>query len=260
MAGFVASKRNRNSSSDDSFTSNIQPQYKMSKQSSPITPSVYESLIDPIVSTNQNELEGLPDPMLEVIRNKLANLTTNVSGNTDLIHLLVSCVIKQSQDITDLNHEVKDLKSRSMRNNVLIHNVPEQGHESMQMVQQAAFKALRHLGIETYYLEFQRVHRLGPKPTSNRSNPRPIVGNFTSSRMLEFVMDNRPRNSYSSDKQPYVTRQYPKEVLEGRRQANHMVDEEKTKDPNVAIKLVLDTLRVNGELKGQVRKKLTNRI
>ena len=100
--------------------------------------------------------------------------------------LLKRLVIKQTQEITQLRSEIDDLKSRSMRNNVIFHNVEERGHEICEKTILETLNKNKFGNSDP--IKFERVHRLGPY-NPHRKSPRPIVARTLDYKDTERILD-----------------------------------------------------------------------
>ncbi|XP_048753927.2 uncharacterized protein LOC125665320 [Ostrea edulis] len=133
------------------------------------------------------------------------------------IDMLKSVVINLDRTVRKQQSEITDLKSRSMKQNLLIHNLPEEENENL-------FKKIpqlikEYLGVET---TFANIHRNGPK---NPGRPRTITGRlekFTDKeKVLQAQKDRRNSEGSGSTEQSntpfYITPQRPVEVAENRK-------------------------------------------
>ena len=174
---------------------------------------------------------GKTDPVLKVAS----------SENTAKIDLLTSVIIKQSQQISLLQNEVEELKSRAMRDNVLLHNIPE---EDGRTIEQAAKHALKKSGIDIDHVEFDRIHRIGEKRADGK--PRTIVAKPSRYRDTEMML----RLNFKRDRKdtsPWISPQHTEYVRETRRQLGAIAESRKKQNPGANIKLRFTTLTVNGQ-------------
>lgn len=160
--------------------------------------------------------------------------------------------LKQTAEVlTSENKKLKaavlDLQCRSMRDNLLIMGIQEQPYESYQAAESLARSFLRnHLGFseeDAKAIQIERAHRLGRR-LSGKS--RPIVIKLVSSKQVDHILSLSKMLKGS----PFViTKQYPKEVVEKRRELFPVMIS--LKEQGHKVRLVLDKLYVNGELFNQ---------
>jgi len=117
---------------------------------------------------------------------------------------------EHSDIVNELKNEIQDLKCRSMRDNLLFHNLPEEKEENCE---QKVLKFIKEkLNIEEREVRLQRAHRIGP---FNPSKTRPIVAKFSDYPVRENV---RRAARKLKGTNFGISEQYPKEVVEKRRQ------------------------------------------
>ena len=158
----------------------------------------------------------------------------------DDINMLKSVVINLDKTVRKQQSEITDLKSRSMNQNLLIHNLPEEENENLfrripQLIKE-------HLGIDT---SFVNIHRNGPK---NPSKPRTITGRlekFTDKEKILQAQKDKRKNEGSGQVQQntlfYITPQRPIEVSENRKKLQEISNQywkENVKTRFVGDKLV----------------------
>ena len=151
-----------------------------------------------VIELNQNKL----DQALAGtggIQEKLLNLDSDTGENTALIKIqdkhylelksevdqLKALVSKQSQQISTLQLDNDELRNRSMRSNVLLHNIKEYVNENCE---NTIVTRLNKSGmVQTNTLVFERVHRIGLFNTKAKT-PRPIVAKLISSKDTERIL------------------------------------------------------------------------
>ena len=159
----------------------------------------------------------------------------------DDISMLKSVVINLDKTVRKQQSEITDLKSRSMNQNLLIHNLPEEENENLfrripQLIKE-------HLGIDT---SFVNIHRNGPK---NPNRPRTITGRlekFTDKEKILQAQKDKRKNEGSGQLQQnstlfYITPQRPIEVSENRKKLQEISNQywkENVKTRFVGDKLV----------------------
>lgn len=196
--------------------------------------------------------------ILENMNDDIENL--KIDKDRSPIPLLIDCVIKQNQQITKLTTELTDLKARSMRRNVLLHNVPEVDGDVQETPERLLLDHVKKMGLKGDGLDIERAHRMGPK-RSPGSNPRPIVVAFTSTKTTDKVLKARPKFDRKKlkdkkldnrSKDQWMSPHLPQEMLEERKRLNFLADHHQdtaTKNKtSVKISIKLDKLRVNDNL------------
>ena len=107
----------------------------------------------------------------ELAENNETDIQELREENADLryeVDMLKSIVIKLDRKLTLQSNQITDLKSRSMRDNILIHNYKEEDDENLFESIPADIK--KNLGIN---VELVRIHRNGPKNSNKK--PRTIT-------------------------------------------------------------------------------------
>ena len=66
--------------------------------------------------------------------------------------------------------DIEELKTRSMRDNVIFHNIPETKDE--EDLKGAVAASMLKMGLDLSGIEYDRIHRLGPATPNNK--PRAI--------------------------------------------------------------------------------------
>ncbi|XP_062569405.1 uncharacterized protein LOC134231459 [Saccostrea cucullata] len=90
----------------------------------------------------------------------------------DDVNMLKSVVINLDRTVRKQQSEITDLKSRSMNQNILIHNLPEEENEE-NLFEKIPHLIKQHFGVDT---SFSNIHRNGPK-TSGKN--RIITGRLS---------------------------------------------------------------------------------
>ena len=141
----------------------------------------------------------------------------------------------------DLQRELVDMKSHSMRSNLVFYNLPEQAEKD------DPFAVLRELLGKTMAIdensdiEIERAHRLGGKRDDGK--PRPIVAKFLRYQDKEYIR----RSAYLlKGSKIGIADQFPKEIAEARKKLYPIM--KKAKNEGNTVKLIKDKLFVNGQL------------
>ncbi|KAJ8301220.1 hypothetical protein KUTeg_020207 [Tegillarca granosa] len=93
------------------------------------------------------------------------------------IDLLKAMVIKLDRRSIEQEREIVELKSRSMRDNILIHNLAEEDGENLK-------ERVKRLGLE---VDFVRIHRNAPHKNPN-GKPRSITGKLVDLQQKEVIL------------------------------------------------------------------------
>ena len=160
------------------------------------------------------------------------------------ISVLKDIVTKQSQEMKSIKSKLEDLTTRSMRENILFHNIPEDHSTQPEDVEKKVRDALRSVKFMDN-IQFDRIHRLGPQKTSMSYN-RPIVAKTSGKQvasLLEFA-----KTLPKDPKRLRITRQLPQEARERRSQLWEMGEQIKAKAKGkVSLRMTQNNLYVNGE-------------
>ncbi len=166
------------------------------------------------------------------------NLMYRQSISESRIQRLEHTVSKQKDAIIDL-------KSRSMRDNLVFYQIPEETDEQPQKTKEILYEFLEkemNIADAKKTITFDRVHRMGGKKPNQ---PRPIVVKCNPYTGKEKILKNRS----SLDEKDYgVSEQFPPEVDETRRELKRIIKSKKEANPNVRCKIVHTKLYVNDEL------------
>ena len=166
------------------------------------------------------------------------------------IELLKATVTRQNKLIDSLNAEVIDLKARSMKANLLFHNITEEQNENCE-------EEINHILFKTTSvltgLFIEACHRVGP-PRSKHARPRPIVARFQNTKIKDHILQTQQQNANSraqrnNPRAPYTTPQVPEDRLESKRSLLSQLHEIRRVIPKTeaTVNLVQDHIYINGE-------------
>ena len=175
---------------------------------------------------------------MKILKEENQSLKYRQSISESRIQRLEKTVSKQKEELIDL-------KSRSMRDNVVFYQIPEDNDERPQKTQELLYDFLEkemNIADARESIKFDRVHRMGAK---KQNQPRPIVAKCNPYSGKEKIMSSR---STLDDKVFGVSEQFPPEVDEKRRELKRIIKSKKDADPNVRCKIVHTKLYVNDEL------------
>ena len=192
---------------------------------------------------NTKEVVGEVQADLSTVRDKQRT-------DSDHIRTLTAIVLKQSKQIESMQREIDDIRGRSMRDNILIHNVPERESEDMGL-QQVVVQSLREVGIDFEPVRFVRMHRLGTEERNRfsfqDSKPRIIVAKLLNPQDAELLFKSQKPYDKRKKNGAYITPQYTERTRGERAQLNDIANKVKEKSPQAKIKLSHTTLYVNGQ-------------
>lgn len=206
-----------------------------------------------------NEIRGeIQEQMSDIQRDIGENSGLIASANYQYrelkqeVDMLKAVVLKQSLQITHLQSENDDLKNRSMRNNVLFHNLYELPDKSQEHPEQTVIRFLQNTKmLDVGNLVFERVHRIGQFDPKAKY-PRPIVAKLLSSKDTDRVLAHGktlPRGD-ENNHLPRITPQFTPYLREARKNLSQIANDVKEKNPEtkVTTRLAKDKLYVNNEL------------
>ena len=182
-----------------------------------------------------------------------SNLATLKKENEDLksdLMLLKGLLIHQDDEIKQLKEAVRDLTSRSMQHNILVHGIPEQaeGNNNEDCCRLVAEAISKH-GLQDIPA-MERAHRLGAfNKNVNKSRPRPIVARFTSQKSADDLLA-FGKTLLRGKGGIKLTPHFPTDLHERRRFLGEkiaLLKKSNGADP-VNFKLIKDKLYINGEL------------
>lgn len=129
------------------------------------------------------------------------------------VELLKGVVIKLDRKVTEQNKEILNLKGRSMRDNILVHNFVENKGENLMLSVPAAIK--QHLNVD---VEFIRIHR-NSQTLRKDGKPRTITGKLVNlEKKAEIPKAQKEKRDAGNDLPFNITPQSPNEIVERRKQ------------------------------------------
>ncbi|KAJ8371636.1 hypothetical protein AAFF_G00303560 [Aldrovandia affinis] len=216
------------------------------------------------MSTMKKQLMKLD--LLEKLSSDVEELKRSVEFNNSLIEVLkkdnaslrsdVIMLKRVTDELQEDNHrmanDLLDLQNRSMRDNIIIHGLPEANEEarggkeaylkSEQIVRSFLGESLKMTKPEVDAIQFCRVHRLGySKPGVTKS--RPIVAKVTISSMKHAIME-RGKELKGCDAS--ITDQYPPEIMRRWRLLQPIMKE--ARNNGRKTRLYSDKLFIEGQL------------
>lgn len=174
--------------------------------------SVKESLREDLWGTDG--LEQKIEYVAQQAEDTVQNVETIHKENKNLrreVDLLKAIVIKLDRKVSEQDREIIDLKSRSMRDNILIHRFKESSNENLMLDIPSAIKKV--YGVD---LKFVRIHRIGPPRRG--PVPRTIVGKLEHYDKKEEILQIQRDFRRSSKETPFhVSEQFPAALVEERK-------------------------------------------
>ncbi|XP_061172695.1 uncharacterized protein LOC133182008 [Saccostrea echinata] len=140
------------------------------------------------------------------------------------VNMLKSIVINLERTVIKSQNEIIDLKSRSMKQNILIHNLPEEDGENLFVKIPELIKT--HFKVDT---SFANIHRNGPKI---QGKPRTITGRLNKFTDKDLILQAQRENKNQRTEQAeeidqnsslqhnstfFITPQTPIELSENRK-------------------------------------------
>ena len=149
---------------------------------------------------------------------------------------------KLEKDNATLRDKIVDIQARSMRDNLLFFNIPEQDKEVTTEIIHNLLETKFQIKDAKEVIEIDRSHRIGKKREGNRK-PRPIVVKFNYHQDREHVRLNAKKLKGTNIG---VSEQFPEEI-ESVRKALYP-ELKKAKAEGKRAKLVRDKLIIEGQI------------
>ena len=116
----------------------------------------------------KKDVDIIKESLSETVQ-EAADKSEACKNHGQIIDTLCAIVIKQQETMDNMQNIIEDMRSRSMRENVVIHNVRENKDEN---ILDAAMHALQKNGYDVTNITFDRIHRTGP---TLKDKPCPII-------------------------------------------------------------------------------------
>ena len=201
--------------------------------------------------------KGGLEQRLEQLEAQLSDLAVEYCGiqkeNRELKNrnlLLEAVMVKQDKELEELKKAKTDSVSRSMQNNIMVHNVKEARDENPEAVVRKFLVAKKILTEqEAKFIRFDRVHRMGP-PVQGRT--RQIVARLTYYKDKERILRGWKTTGQMDRTQPRITQQLPQETMSMRAKQYHLIEERKSMAKegknDLKISMKADKLYINQQL------------
>ena len=144
--------------------------------------------------------------------------------------LLRSVIIRMDRKIQSMDKEITDLRSRSMRDNIVVHDYVYSANEDLMTSVPADIK--KYLGVD---VEFIRIHRNGPV---RRNNGRPvtITGKLKDRNKKDAILRAQRQKKADKVKVPFfITAQEPQSVVENRKRLYELSDHYRSQNINTRV-------------------------
>ncbi|XP_061190455.1 protein IMPACT homolog [Saccostrea echinata] len=157
------------------------------------------------------EQDGFEDKIQFIAKQQedsIAEIDSLKSENASLrkdIEMLKSVVIRLERRVTEQEKEIIDLKGRSMKNNILIHNLEEEEGEDLF----SKIPRLLHENLEIEGIEFANIHRnAGDRRQGGK--PRTITGRLVRFENKDRILKQQRKKKDEGVQLPfYITPQSP---------------------------------------------------
>lgn len=198
----------------------------------------HEELDSDIHGSNglSDDIAGLKESLSKSVE-EVATCTQSCKTHGKLIHTLSAIIIRQQGCIDSMQSSIEELKSRLMRDNIIIHNVKETPREN---VLEATRHALEKNGYVLNDINFERIHRSGPML---QNKPRPIIAKPHRYTHTEQLVRRKLTPAIKTG--AWISPQYTEQVRERLRQLGKMASSTKVTDPTAEVSLKFNQLTVN---------------
>ena len=174
-------------------------------------------------------------------RERIKSVESEVDGVKRENKELKKALLEMKKLNSEMKEDLIDMKSRSMRDNLLFTNISEHEHEDTELILTNFLKDRMNITD----ISFERVHRIGrvyQQPRGQPARPRTIVAKFTYFKDRERVRKsaNRLRGTNYG-----IREQYPEEV-EQRRKPLYPILRQARQEKKKAV-LIKDKLFVEGK-------------
>lgn len=146
------------------------------------------------------------------------------------LDLLRSVVIRMDRRMSVMDNEITDLRARSMRDNILIHNFQYTPNENLAATMPGIIK--QTLGVD---VEFVRIHRNGVQPQRS-GRPVTITAKLTDPNKKDEVLSAQKVKKVAKTSLPfYITPQQPLSLVSARNKLYDKADS--LKKQNIGVRL-----------------------
>ena len=197
------------------------------------------------IKANGDSIKSLEDTVLALTETN-TKLTVDVDSLESRVSLLESKLCRSERSNTRLQHEILDLQTRSMKNNLIFsfdkmsrdYGQEADGEDCVSLVKHFLVSVLGIQSADKFFIPV--AHRIGAK---NPAYPRSVVAKFPVATELTHVMKQTGR---LKDTRHFINRQIPAALRERNQFA---MDEfnDKRKDPGNRARLIGGKLFLKGK-------------
>ncbi|KAK6168505.1 hypothetical protein SNE40_001022 [Patella caerulea] len=180
---------------------------------------------------------------ITVLRSEMSQISLETKHISEKTEKLESTILQMEDAYIQLKEDMVNIKARSMSNNLIFTNIPEDQNENPLDTE----KKVRWFMVEIMKLpakmvsEFQleRVNRFGDR----RKSPRKICVQFLNRKDKDEVRYNA---KVLKDTNHFVYEQFPTEIEDQRRKLVKVMKQKRLEEPGIKMKLVYNKLYING--------------
>lgn len=242
----------------DSKSTNKQAKQSRSQPNSGDMDEPSSSDISESMNSIKRQLKKLD--LLEQLVTDIKDLKQSVEFNNSLIEMLKADNASLRAEVNDLKQltaelqkdnitlskDILYLQSQDMKNNLIIHGLPEVKNETYQrseeLLKTFLINELKMKSEDVGAICFSRVNRIGRTKVYTQ-RPRPLVAKVVDFKMKSAVMSRGKElkgTSYS------ISNQFPSEIMNRRRRLYPVMEEARKNKKN--IRLITDKLYIDGKL------------
>lgn len=166
----------------------------------------------------------------EKINEQTVTLTSAITKNVmealdDKLKVLTEENINLKTRVSNLEQRISILEKEKRKKNLVFFGIEEKGKKELELVDFVK-EILEDSGTHIDSQEISNIHRIG----TNSEKNRPIIISLTTSWKKHLIL----KNKRNLPKNVFVNEDYPKEVLETRKQLKPQLEEER-KNGNIAF-------------------------
>ena len=151
--------------------------------------------------TDEKVIGALQTIVCRQLQNELSELKDVILKKDETINSL-------TKKVTQLETRCDDLEQYSRRNSLRIYSLPESTESSGEDISSKVLTLMNEQAHVTPPLtpeEVDRVHRIGPRPSSNRPGPRPVILKLATYRTRARIYSKRA-NLRNNPTQVYINK------------------------------------------------------
>ncbi|CAH2092835.1 unnamed protein product [Euphydryas editha] len=180
----------------------------------------------------EKQMEILFEKFKEKLNEQTITLTTEITKNVmaaldEKIKILMEENSHLKVKVTNLEQKITFLEREKRRNNLVLFGVDEKGKTEIELVDSVK-EIITESGIHLDSQEISQIHRIGKQSNKNR----PVIISLTTTWKKHLILKNK-RNFPTN---VYVKEDFPKDVLEVRKQLQPQVEAERKNGNKAFIK------------------------